>query len=72
MLRRAIEGAMSQTSTENHKVLVLGAGYVSYPVIDYITKHNDTAVTVGKKILNAFLPHIFFCVPRADHILNSF
>ena len=39
---------MSQTSSENHKVLVLGAGYVSYPLIDYITNHNDTAVTVGK------------------------
>ena len=43
---------MSQTSAENHKVLVLGAGYVSYPLIDYVTKHNDTAVTVGKNSLH--------------------
>ncbi|CAK8688911.1 unnamed protein product [Clavelina lepadiformis] len=44
--KRTQEGAMWRTSTENHKVLVLGAGFVSEPLIDYLTKHNDTAVTV--------------------------
>uniref|UniRef100_H2Y796 Uncharacterized protein n=1 Tax=Ciona savignyi TaxID=51511 RepID=H2Y796_CIOSA len=40
-------GAMYATSSQNHKVLVLGSGFVSAPLIDYLTRHNDTAVTVG-------------------------
>uniref|UniRef100_F6ZU97 Saccharopine dehydrogenase n=3 Tax=Ciona intestinalis TaxID=7719 RepID=F6ZU97_CIOIN len=43
-------GAMYATSSQNHKVLVLGAGFVSAPLIDYLTKHNDTAVTVASNI----------------------
>ena len=39
---------MSSTNTsDKHKVLVLGAGFVSHPMVDYITRYNDTAVTVG-------------------------
>uniref|UniRef100_H2Y799 Uncharacterized protein n=1 Tax=Ciona savignyi TaxID=51511 RepID=H2Y799_CIOSA len=38
-------GAMYATSSQNHKVLVLGSGFVSAPLIDYLTRHNDTAGT---------------------------
>jgi len=49
-LSREKEGAMYATSSRNHKVLVLGAGYVSAPVVDYLTSYADTAVTVGTDI----------------------
>ena len=29
------------------KVLILGAGFVSPPVVDYLTRDNKIAVTVG-------------------------
>nr|XP_018667627.1 alpha-aminoadipic semialdehyde synthase, mitochondrial [Ciona intestinalis] len=48
--KRMQAGAMYATSSQNHKVLVLGAGFVSAPLIDYLTKHNDTAVTVASNI----------------------
>ena len=32
------------------KVLVLGAGFVSAPVVDYLTRDNKIAVTVGRFI----------------------
>lgn len=32
---------------ERHKVLVLGAGYVSGPVVDYLCRNNDVEVTVA-------------------------
>lgn len=35
------------SSGNNHKVLVLGAGYVSGPVVDYLCKDNDCDVTVA-------------------------
>ena len=33
------------------KVLVLGAGYVAGPCVEYLTRDNDFEVTVGKMIL---------------------
>lgn len=39
---------MMTDASDKHKVLVLGAGYVSHPVIDYVTRYNDTVVTVGQ------------------------
>uniref|UniRef100_H2Y798 Uncharacterized protein n=1 Tax=Ciona savignyi TaxID=51511 RepID=H2Y798_CIOSA len=45
--KRLQAGAMYATSSQNHKVLVLGSGFVSAPLIDYLTRHNDTAVTVA-------------------------
>jgi len=48
--RREKEGAMMTDASDKHKVLVLGAGYVSHPVIDYVTRYNDTVVTVASAI----------------------
>jgi len=33
----------------NKKVLILGAGFVSAPVVDYLTRDNKTQITVGKR-----------------------
>lgn len=32
------------------KVLLLGAGYVSAPVVDYLTRDSKISVTVGKLV----------------------
>lgn len=38
---------MAAQSSEK-KVLVLGAGYVSPPVVDYLTRDQNTHLTVGR------------------------
>lgn len=45
--RRVQSGAMSVSHGKKYKVLVLGAGFVSGPVLEYLTRRNDTAVTVA-------------------------
>ena len=37
----------ASVSTTNKKVLILGAGYVSAPVVEYLTRKGDISVTVG-------------------------
>nr|CAB3219604.1 alpha-aminoadipic semialdehyde synthase, mitochondrial-like [Phallusia mammillata] len=48
--KREKEGAMYATSSKNHKVLLLGSGFVSGPVVEYLTSHKDTAVTVASAV----------------------
>lgn len=38
----------AQRHPENRSVLILGAGYVSLPVVEYLAKSKNTEVTVGK------------------------
>ena len=47
-------------STNSKNVLILGAGYVSAPVVDYLTRDGDIDVTVGKRT--------FFC--RTFSLIN--
>lgn len=39
---------MFSQAGKKYKVLVLGAGFVSKPVLEYLTRKNDTAVTLGQ------------------------
>ncbi|XP_039264395.2 alpha-aminoadipic semialdehyde synthase, mitochondrial-like isoform X1 [Styela clava] len=47
VIKRVQTGAMSISDGKKYKVLVLGAGFVSRPVLEYLTRRNDTAVTVA-------------------------
>ena len=38
----------AQRHPENKSVLILGAGYVSLPVVEYLSKSKNTDVTVGE------------------------
>lgn len=38
---------MGDYDEETKRVLLLGAGYVSAPVVEYLTRSNDIAVSVG-------------------------
>lgn len=40
----------AQRHPENKSVLILGAGYVSLPVVEYLAKSKNTEVTVGKYV----------------------
>ena len=41
------------------RVLVLGAGYVSGPVVDYLTRDKNISVTVGKSHVLCFLLKLY-------------
>jgi len=45
--RRAHHKATVALREKDKKVLLLGAGYVSAPVVDYITRDKHISVTVG-------------------------
>ena len=43
MASRVFSGQMMM-----RRVLVLGSGYTSAPLVEYLTRHGDISVTVGK------------------------
>ena len=47
-LFRESRAAQITAMESSKKVLVLGAGFVSAPVVDYLTRDDKTQVTVGK------------------------
>lgn len=46
-LNRESKQKSKSVATGRQKVLVLGSGYVSAPVVDYLSRQKDTQVTVG-------------------------
>ena len=40
---------MGDYDEKTKRVLLLGAGYVSAPVVEYLTRSNDIAVSVGNR-----------------------
>jgi len=46
--RRERQKARLALREKDKKVLLLGAGYVSAPVVDYLTRDRHISVTVGK------------------------
>lgn len=49
------ERAQSLSRTSTKKVLVLGTGYVSEPVLEYLSRDDSIEITVGKEALMFFL-----------------
>ena len=47
---RSAQKAKLHLQEGSKKVLILGAGYVSAPVVDYLTRCKEVAVTVGKYV----------------------
>lgn len=48
---RAKHRVIGDFDEQTKRVLILGAGYVSAPVVEYLTRSNDVAVYVGKMAL---------------------
>lgn len=46
------EKAQIMKKTGMKRVLLLGSGYVSGPVVEYLTRDERTQVTVGKFVFN--------------------
>ena len=44
---RAKHRVVGDYDEQTKRVLILGAGYVSAPVVEYLTRQNDVAVYVG-------------------------
>ncbi|XP_023384649.1 alpha-aminoadipic semialdehyde synthase, mitochondrial isoform X3 [Pteropus vampyrus] len=51
-LRESRELAQSLSMTTKKKVLVLGSGYVSEPVLEYLSRDDNIEITVGSDIKN--------------------
>jgi saccharopine dehydrogenase-like NADP-dependent oxidoreductase len=45
---------MGDYDAQTKRVLLLGAGYVSAPVVEYLTRSNDVVVHVGRLNSNLF------------------
>jgi len=45
---RESRAALMTAMESSKKVLILGAGFVSAPVVDYLTRDDKTQVTVGE------------------------
>lgn len=48
MRRRTKHRIVGDYDAQTKRVLLLGAGYVSAPVVEYLTRSNDVAVYVGE------------------------
>lgn len=40
------------------RVLLLGSGYVSGPIVEYLTRNEKTQVTVGECVLQTLTSHV--------------
>ena len=38
-------------STATHRVLLIGSGMMTPPLVDYLTKYGDTHITVASNVL---------------------
>lgn len=55
---RAKHRIVGDYDEQTKRVLLLGAGYVSAPVVEYLTRSNDIAVYVGNEFLkNIYIDH---------------
>lgn len=62
---RSQKKARSLAATATKKVLVLGAGYVAGPLVEYLTRDQTIHVTIGKWL---FFSLLYFC----DNLLLCF
>jgi len=48
--RMKSKGVLPSSKQRKHKALVLGAGFVSAPAVDYLTRDNDISVTIASAL----------------------
>ncbi len=55
------EKAQIMKKTGVKRVLLLGSGYVSGPIVEYLTRDERTQVTVGEFVFKTLKSHNFMC-----------
>ena len=46
----SFERSQKVIATSSKKVLILGAGYVSEPVVEYLSRDKTISITLGKQL----------------------